>query len=167
MLESQTLNPNLWGCSVCQRRRKGRPCRRAEQRVVTRCSARGLVVLVLAPGSIFAHPRTTGTFTRTLGHCRELGLMTRNDVVSRCSSPAGTIKGHGLRDLRVTIFGTRDRAWLSRRPACGEARGAAERGVAEAPPTIRIFASAGVAQNHRGLHRFLLSTHPNAFERPV
>lgn len=40
----------------------------------------------------FAHPRTAGTFTRTLGHiCRELGLMSLNEAVARCSYLPATI----------------------------------------------------------------------------
>lgn len=45
-----------------------------------------------APEEAFAHPRTAGTFTRTLGHiCRDLGLMSLNDAIARCSYLPATI----------------------------------------------------------------------------
>ena len=38
------------------------------------------------PEGAFAHPRTAGTFTRTLGHIsRDLGLMPLSEAVARCS----------------------------------------------------------------------------------
>lgn len=44
------------------------------------------------PEEAFAHPRTAGTFTRTFGHiCRELGLMSLNEAVARCSYLPATI----------------------------------------------------------------------------
>lgn len=44
------------------------------------------------PEAAFAHPRTAGTFTRTIGHiCRELGLMSLNDAIARCSYLPATI----------------------------------------------------------------------------
>ncbi|GAB3711460.1 amidohydrolase family protein [Nocardiopsis nanhaiensis] len=44
------------------------------------------------PEAAFAHPRTAGTFTRTIGHiCRELGLMSLNEAIARCSYLPATI----------------------------------------------------------------------------
>lgn len=44
------------------------------------------------PEKAFAHPRTAGTFTRTLGHiCRELGLMSLREAIARCSYLPATI----------------------------------------------------------------------------
>ncbi|MBN8204866.1 amidohydrolase family protein [Microbacterium esteraromaticum] len=47
------------------------------------------------PPGVFAHPRTAGTFSRTLGHIsRELGLMSLNEAISRCSYlPAKMLEG--------------------------------------------------------------------------
>lgn len=44
------------------------------------------------PEDAFAHPRSAGCFTRVIGHIsRELGLMSLNEAVSRCSYVPATI----------------------------------------------------------------------------
>lgn len=44
------------------------------------------------PEEAFAHPRSAGTFSRVIGHIsRQLGLMSLNEAVSRCSYVPATI----------------------------------------------------------------------------